>query len=142
LRRDNPRWVEVGLPGALFFDGAGPSPRRSGSGRAGGRDIVEDEALPVTIGRRAPRRAFGAGPRGGTRQGDALEAPELAPGSDVPDAVAIETAANVPLHLPPADGGVDHCARCDCAEMYLSELGPVSGTHAGPGAIGLAFYTD
>ena len=33
-------------------------------------------------------------------------------------------------------------ARFDCAEMYLSELGPVIGTHAGPGAVGLAFYTD
>ncbi len=33
-------------------------------------------------------------------------------------------------------------ARFNCAEMYLSELGPVIGTHVGPGAIGLAFYTD
>jgi DegV family protein with EDD domain len=33
-------------------------------------------------------------------------------------------------------------ARFNCAEMYLSELGPVIGTHVGPRAIGLAFYTD
>ena len=30
----------------------------------------------------------------------------------------------------------------DCAEMYLSELGPVIGTHNGPGAIWIAFRTD
>ena len=33
-------------------------------------------------------------------------------------------------------------ARFNCAETYLSELGPVIGTHIGPRAIGLAFYTD
>ena len=33
-------------------------------------------------------------------------------------------------------------ARFDCAEMHLSELGPVIGTHVGPRAVGLAFYTD
>jgi DegV family protein with EDD domain len=33
-------------------------------------------------------------------------------------------------------------ARFNCAEIYLSELGPVIGTHIGPRAIGLAFYTD
>jgi len=33
-------------------------------------------------------------------------------------------------------------ARFNCAEMHLSELGAVIGTHVGPRAIGLAFYTD
>ena len=33
-------------------------------------------------------------------------------------------------------------ARCNCAELDLVELGPVFGTHTGPGALGLAFYTD
>jgi len=33
-------------------------------------------------------------------------------------------------------------ARFDCAEMHLSDLGPVIGTHVGPRAVGLAFYTD
>ena len=33
-------------------------------------------------------------------------------------------------------------ARFNCAEMHLSELGPVIGTHVGPKAVGLAFYTD
>jgi fatty acid-binding protein DegV len=30
----------------------------------------------------------------------------------------------------------------DRAEMYLTELGPVIGTHDGPGAIEIAFRTD
>lgn len=30
--------------------------------------------------------------------------------------------------------------RFDVAEFYTSELGPVIGTHVGPGALGLAFY--
>ena len=33
-------------------------------------------------------------------------------------------------------------ARFDCAEMHLSEIGACIGTHVGPGAVGLAFYTD
>jgi len=33
-------------------------------------------------------------------------------------------------------------ARFDCAELYLIELGPVFGTHTGPGTLGLAFYSD
>ena len=33
-------------------------------------------------------------------------------------------------------------ARCDCAELDIVELGPVFGTHTGPGALGLAFYTE
>jgi len=30
----------------------------------------------------------------------------------------------------------------DRAGMCLTELGPVIGTHVGPGAIGIAFHTD
>ena len=33
-------------------------------------------------------------------------------------------------------------ARCDCAELDIVELGPVFGTHTGPGTLGLAFYTE
>lgn len=33
-------------------------------------------------------------------------------------------------------------ARFNCAEIYLSELGPAIGAHVGPRAIGLAFYAD
>ena len=33
-------------------------------------------------------------------------------------------------------------AGFNCAQMYLSELGPVIGTHAGPRSVGLAFHTD
>jgi DegV family protein with EDD domain len=33
-------------------------------------------------------------------------------------------------------------ARFNCAELDLIELGPVFGTHTGPGTLGLAFYTD
>jgi fatty acid-binding protein DegV len=33
-------------------------------------------------------------------------------------------------------------ARCHCAELDVVELGPVFGTHTGPGALGLAFYTE
>ncbi|MDY6835430.1 MAG: DegV family protein [Chloroflexota bacterium] len=32
--------------------------------------------------------------------------------------------------------------RFHCRETYVSELGPVIGTHVGPGALGLAFYYD
>ena len=31
-------------------------------------------------------------------------------------------------------------ARLGCAEPFVSDLGPVIGTHTGPGAIGLAAY--
>lgn len=31
--------------------------------------------------------------------------------------------------------------KFDCAELIISEAGPVIGTHAGPGTLGLAFYT-
>jgi len=33
-------------------------------------------------------------------------------------------------------------ARCDCTELDIVEVGPVFGTHIGPGALGLAFYTE
>lgn len=32
------------------------------------------------------------------------------------------------------------CRQFDIAESYISEIGPVVGTHTGPGALGLAFY--
>jgi DegV family protein with EDD domain len=32
--------------------------------------------------------------------------------------------------------------RLNCAEMFITELSPVIGTHVGPGTIGLALYTD
>ena len=32
--------------------------------------------------------------------------------------------------------------RFPCKEIHFSEVGPVIGTHVGPGAIGLAFYSD
>jgi DegV family protein with EDD domain len=31
--------------------------------------------------------------------------------------------------------------RFDCAELYLAEIGPVIGIHAGPGTVGIAFYS-
>ncbi len=33
-------------------------------------------------------------------------------------------------------------ARFQCAELLMVEAGPIIGTHAGPGTIGLAFYGD
>jgi DegV family protein with EDD domain len=33
-------------------------------------------------------------------------------------------------------------ARCHCTELDIIELGPVFGSHLGPGALGLAFYTE
>lgn len=33
-------------------------------------------------------------------------------------------------------------SRFDCREVYTSVIGPVIGVHAGPGALGLAFYAD
>lgn len=33
-------------------------------------------------------------------------------------------------------------ARFDCAELDILEIGPVFGTHIGPGALGLIFYTE
>lgn len=33
-------------------------------------------------------------------------------------------------------------AHFNCAKLYLIELGPVFGTHIGPGALGLAFFAD
>jgi len=33
-------------------------------------------------------------------------------------------------------------ARFNCAELDLIALGPVFGTHTGPGTLGLAFYAD
>jgi DegV family protein with EDD domain len=33
-------------------------------------------------------------------------------------------------------------ARCQFTELDIVELGPVFGTHIGPGALGLAFYTE
>lgn len=33
-------------------------------------------------------------------------------------------------------------ARFDVAESFFSEVGPVIGTHTGPGCVGLAFYAD
>ena len=32
--------------------------------------------------------------------------------------------------------------RFDCVELYVTEFTPVMGAHAGPGLLGLAFYTD
>jgi len=32
-------------------------------------------------------------------------------------------------------------ARCHCAELITMDAGPVIGTHAGPGTLGVAFYT-
>lgn len=32
-------------------------------------------------------------------------------------------------------------ARCHCAELVTMDAGPVIGTHAGPGTLGVAFYT-
>ena len=31
--------------------------------------------------------------------------------------------------------------KFNCAELVTSEAGPVIGTHAGPGTLGVAFYT-
>jgi len=33
-------------------------------------------------------------------------------------------------------------ARFSCAEMGLTELGPVLGTHIGPGFFGIGFYSE
>lgn len=33
-------------------------------------------------------------------------------------------------------------AQHECKEFYFTEIGPVIGVHTGPGAVGLAFYTD
>jgi DegV family protein with EDD domain len=33
-------------------------------------------------------------------------------------------------------------AQYECKEFYFTEIGPVIGVHSGPGAVGLAFYTD
>lgn len=33
-------------------------------------------------------------------------------------------------------------AKYECKEFYFTEIGPVIGVHTGPGAVGLAFYTD
>jgi DegV family protein with EDD domain len=33
-------------------------------------------------------------------------------------------------------------SRHECKEFFMTEIGPVIGVHAGPHAIGLAFYTD
>lgn len=32
--------------------------------------------------------------------------------------------------------------RFDCAELYITELTPVMGAHAGPGVLGVAYYAD
>lgn len=32
-------------------------------------------------------------------------------------------------------------AKFNCADLFISEAGPVIGTHAGPGTLGVAFYT-
>jgi fatty acid-binding protein DegV len=34
------------------------------------------------------------------------------------------------------------CTRFNCTECYFSELGPVLGTHAGPGLVGLVACAD
>ena len=39
------------------------------------------------------------------------------------------------------DFGEQVQAKFNCAELIISEAGPVIGTHAGPGTLGLAFYT-
>lgn len=33
-------------------------------------------------------------------------------------------------------------SKFECRELYVGEIGPVIGVHAGPNALGLAFYTD
>jgi len=33
-------------------------------------------------------------------------------------------------------------ARCNCTELDIVEVGPAFGTHAGPGALGIVFYTE
>jgi len=33
-------------------------------------------------------------------------------------------------------------AQFNCRDVYFSEIGPVIGTHVGPGALGVAFYSD
>ncbi|MFQ6015537.1 MAG: DegV family protein [Anaerolineae bacterium] len=33
-------------------------------------------------------------------------------------------------------------ARFNCRELYLAEIGPVVGTHTGPGTVGLVFYVE
>jgi fatty acid-binding protein DegV len=32
-------------------------------------------------------------------------------------------------------------SRFDCAESYMTDFTPVVGAHAGPGSIGLSFYS-
>jgi fatty acid-binding protein DegV len=32
--------------------------------------------------------------------------------------------------------------QSDCAELYITELTPVMGTHTGPGVLGIAFYAE
>ena len=36
----------------------------------------------------------------------------------------------------------DLMSRFDCREFYVTDFTPVMGTHTGPGAIGISFYTD
>ena len=33
-------------------------------------------------------------------------------------------------------------ARFSCAELLAAEAGPIIGTHAGPGTLGVAFYAE
>jgi fatty acid-binding protein DegV len=32
--------------------------------------------------------------------------------------------------------------RFDCKELFITEAGPVIGTHAGPGTLGVTFYAN
>jgi DegV family protein with EDD domain len=33
-------------------------------------------------------------------------------------------------------------ARCNCAQVYTTEIGPAIGRHSGPDAVGIAFYRE
>ncbi len=33
-------------------------------------------------------------------------------------------------------------SKFNCVELFTSEMGPVIGVHAGPGTLGLVFYSD
>jgi fatty acid-binding protein DegV len=62
-----------------------------------------------------------------------------------------ERAGNSPVHVivhhaDEAEGGeklkAEIGARFNCAELYLTEFTPGMGVHAGPGILGMSFYSD
>jgi len=62
-----------------------------------------------------------------------------------------ESVGNQPVHLAILHGNVPEEAyqmeqsirsRFNCAELITSDMGPVIGVHAGPGTLGLVFYTN